>query len=922
MGARSQIPQLVLLNVNKLCYKRGDLRPGPQSQDVSKRIWQTKFLKKILDDDEESEAFRKEVKMKILNDLSVKDLKLNKKRSIVIIIGIILSTALICGVAGLVTSFQKTFIETAKRDNGNYHVMFYNVPKAELKYIEENRNVEDYYLYEELGCSYLQDSKLDEKPTVNVIAMNDKALNNMGITLEEGSLPENEDEIVISKRINQVCMVDYKVGNTITLNINENEHTYKIVGIIERPSTLIESYDVPWYSVITKMEEIKEKANIAVLYKDVFKYQEITESINHMVKAKTAEEKEEGTTFYGMRDETYTSYKYEIGLNTDLLAYEGANLSQGFISTIYGLGAFIIAIVLVSSVIVIRNGFAISITERLKQYGMLSSIGATKKQIKKSVYFEGFILGIIGIPLGILSGILAIFVLVNLVNFILKDYVSSGTLLVYSISWIAIVISVLVSIVTIWLSCKSSARKASKVTPIEAIRSSQDIKLNAKKMKCPKIITKLFKTGGEIAYKNLKRSRKKYRTTVISIIVSVVIFIAISSFIEYGFKMSSAYYTELSYNYAVYCREYDDTVTSEEERMQEENENLQILLDISKLENIEKFAIPKSTNLEFKKNDEYEQQLTDFGKEIKLNTVQYSQKDGEEIDVVNIVSLGKEEYERYLKKIGGNYEDYKNGAILLDNNIAYDQEGKTIQGSIYKWKKGDTVSGKINDKDYSIKIVDKTEERPMGLDSMYSTNAYLIISDELMESIGNYYVSGLYIQSNSPDELDKEINQYINSNEIKEEYLYIANMEESVRAENAIVLVISIFLYGFIAVITLIGITNIFNTITTNMSLRKKEFAILKSIGMTKKEFNRMIRLESILYGIKSLIIGIPIGILLSYGMYNVFNNNMGMEYKLPIKAILIAVVFVAIVISIIMKYSMSKINKQNIIETIRNDNI
>ena len=159
------------------------------------------------------------------------------------------------------------------------------------------------------------------------------------------------------------------------------------------------------------------------------------------------------------------------------------------------------AIVLVSSVFVIRNGFAISITERLKQYGMLSSIGATKKQIKKSVYFEGFILGIIGIPLGILSGILAIFILVNLVNFILKDYISSGTLLVYNISWIAIVISALVSIITIWLSCKSSARKASKVTPIEAIRSSQDIKLNAKKMKCPKIITKLFKTGGEIAYK-------------------------------------------------------------------------------------------------------------------------------------------------------------------------------------------------------------------------------------------------------------------------------------------------------------------------------------------------------------------------------------------------------------------------------------
>ena len=861
--------------------------------------------------------------MKILNDLSLKDLKLNKKRSIVIIIGIILSTALICGVAGLVTSFQKTFTETAKRDNGNFHVMYYNIPKDELKYIEENRNVDEYYLSEELGYSYLQDSELEEKPMVNVIAMDNKFLNNMGITLQEGNLPESDNEIVISKRINETCKVDYKVGDTITLNINSQEKNYKIVGIIERPSTTIEPYDVSWYTVITKMDTIKEKANIAVLYKDVFKYQEITESINQMVKAKTAEEKENGKTFSGMRNEAYTSYKYEITLNTDLLAYEGANLSAGFISTIYGVGGFVMAIVLVSSVFVIRNGFAISIKERLKQNGMLSSIGATKKKIKKSVYFEGFILGIIGIPLGILSGILAIFILVNLVNFILKDYISSGTLLVYNISWIAIVISALVSIITIWLSCKSSARKASKVTPIEAIRSSQDIKLNAKKMKCPKIITKLFKTGGEIAYKNLKRSRKKYRTTVISIIVSVVIFIAISSFIEYGFRMSSAYYTELGYNYAVYCRDYDDTVASEEERMQEERENLQILLDISKFENIERFSIPKSTNLELEKNEEYEQQLTDFGKEVKSSIIQHSQTNEEqEIDVVNVVSLGKEEYERYLKKIGGNYENYKDGAILLDNNISYDREGKTIQGSIYKWKKGDIVSGKIDGKDFSVNIVDKTEERPMGMENMYSTNAFLIVSDELMESIGNYYVSGLYIQSNAPYELDKEIEQYMNLNEIKEDSLYIANMEESVREENAIVLVISIFLYGFITVITLIGITNIFNTITTNMNLRRKEFAMLKSIGMTKKEFNRMIRLESIFYGIKSLIIGIPIGILLSYGMYKMFENNMGMQYHLPVNAILIAIVFVAIVIGIIMKYSMSKINKQNIIETIRNDNI
>lgn len=878
--------------------------------------------------------------MKVLNELSVKDLKLNKKRSIVIIIGIILSTALICGVAGLVTSFQKTFVETAKKNQGNYHTIFYDVPKDELKYIEENRGVKDYYLSEGIGYSYLPNVTVttstgaEEKPYVNIIAMDNKFLNNMAIELKDGRLPENDEEIVVSARINQKFKTNYKVGDTITLNVGElkedlsdtNEiinttpKTYKIVGIINRPTTTIEPYEAEWFTVITKMQTIKKQANIAVLYTNPYDYKKNTEYINKMVEVKVGEnvDKSELTIFNGL-DKFYKSYKYKIEINKDLLSYEGASLDDETLKTIYGLGAFIMGIVLVSSVFVIRNGFAISITERLKQYGMLSSIGATKKQIKKSVYFEGFILGIIGIPLGILSGVFAIYILVNVVNYILKDYVSSGSLLTYSMSWVAIVVSVIVSIVTIWLSCRRSAKKASKITPIEAIRSSEDVKLKAKKIKCPKIITKIFKTGGEIAYKNLKRSKKKYRTTVISIIVSVVIFIAISSFIQYGFKMSSSYYTEKNYNYVVYA--YTTASNEDKEKFAEEQaKNYKMLTDISNLPDIGEFSINKTNAFEINMDEKHESELTDYGKDVKAR-YEEPEEDGEKIDTINVISLSKDVYKRYLKKIGGNYETYKEGAILIDNNITYDEKGKRIQGSMYIWKKGDTVTGKINDKEYNIKIVAKTEERPNGVENLYNTHAYFIVSEEFINKTG-YISASLYTQSNDTEKLDKEIEQYKKENNLTNSNLNTFNMEESIKAENAIVLVISIFLYGFIGVITLIGITNIFNTITTNMNLRKKEFAMLKSIGMTKKEFNRMIRLESIFYGVKSLIIGIPIGIALSYGMYKVFKNSMEMEYVLPYKAIAVAVIFVAVIIGIIMKYSMSKINKQNIIETIRNDNI
>ncbi len=381
--------------------------------------------------------------------------------------------------------------------------------------------------------------------------------------------------------------------------------------------------------------------------------------------------------------------------------------------------------------------------------------------------------------------------------------------------------------------------------------------------------------------------------------------------------MSSAYYTEKNYNYVVYAF---TTVSPEdkEEFEKEQIKNYKILTDITNLPDAGDFSINKSNVLEMDMDEKHKAELTEYGKDVKTR---YSESGKEQIDTINVISLSKNAYEKYLKKIGGEYQTYKDGAILIDNNINSDKDGKRVQGSMYTWKKGDTAIGKIDDKEYNIKIVARTEERPNGIENLYSINAYFIVSEEFMNKVG-YKSETLYAQSNDADKLDKEVEQYKKDNNLTDSNLNTINMEESIRAENAIVLVVSIFLYGFIGVITLIGITNIFNTITTNMNLRKKEFAMLKSIGMTKKEFNRMIRLESIFYGVKSLIIGIPIGLVLSYGMYNMFKNSMEMEYVLPYKAIIVAIVFVAVVIGIIMRYSMSKINKQNIIETIRNDNI
>ncbi len=169
----------------------------------------------------------------------------------------------------------------------------------------------------------------------------------------------------------------------------------------------------------------------------------------------------------------------------------------------YVIAAIVIGIIVVSSIFVIRNSFAISITERIKTIWNAFFDRSNEKQIRKNVLFEGVILALIGIPLGMLLGIVANLILILVLNMLIKN-IMAEVQFSYNISIISLVIGIIISSITIYFSCLSSARKAAKVTPIDAIRSSKDIKLKAK-VKSPKLIKKVFGIGGDIAYKNLKK---------------------------------------------------------------------------------------------------------------------------------------------------------------------------------------------------------------------------------------------------------------------------------------------------------------------------------------------------------------------------------------------------------------------------------
>lgn len=838
--------------------------------------------------------------MNVLNKLVTKSLKLNTKRTIGTIIGIVLSVALICAVSSMVSSFRQTLVENAINESGYYHIELLNINDNDINKLKLNKDIKDINLVYKLGYSSIEiDSTF---PYIEIASMDKDSLSNLSYELIEGRYPENDNEIVISNKVK--LKGKYKVGDVINLNvgdrvdgegyplynsnpyleenaeeiINSSLKSYKIVGIVYK-----ENVDNDNYGITTNTTSKKLDAYVSL--KEPYDYEE---SICELLGASSYDE-------IG----TEKKFNYDYQINNELLRWEALKFSNSTFSTLMTIAGVVIFIIIFTSAFCIRNSFAISTTEKMKMYGMLASIGATKKQIKKSVLYEGFILGMIAIPLGILCGLLAVFILIKIVNILLGDFLfNSIDGIVFKVSILSIIISIVLGFITIYFSVISSAKKASKVSPIDNLRSSNDIKIDAKKLHTPKIIKKIFKEGGVLAYKNLCRSKKKYRTTVISLTVSIFVFITMSAFINEGFRQSSNYYTNYDYNLVIslgnnYSSSQIDEIT-----------NLDNINKSFSLYNSESNIIMRDFSMINTYDNNYYFSSDEEGKYINLE----------------VLLLDDETFASYIKEINGNYDDLKDKGILVDNYSFYikkpgDKKAKYYDARRYKYKDGDIIDSKLSNGDnIKVEVGKVSNIRPSGMENAYYDGGFLFLNTKYFNNI-NYYPYKLLIDTNNSEQLTKDIAS-IDSD------LYVYDISKVAKEEKSMILVISIFLYGFITVITLIGTTNIFNTITSNMELRQKEFAMLKSVGMTKKEFNRMINLETLFYSTKALIYGTILGIIGSYAVHKSFSKMYETSFVLPYKAIIICIIFVFIIVYIIMRYSINKINKQNTIETIRKDNI
>lgn len=870
--------------------------------------------------------------MNLLSRLTIKNLKLNKHRTIVTVVGIILSISLLTAIFSLFFSARASLLAYQIKEQGNYHYVFKDVSADEYEAMKQHHGLESIDAITNIGYARLTESANAYKPYAFLQSISGSTGQIVPTKLIEGRLPANDTELVIPSHLRYNGKIYWNVGDVVTLSvgkrvsddnilsqsnpyhpeepediINTTEKTYTIVGIMERPPFRLENYEAPGYTFYTFSDE-----NTTDNRYDVFtRYTRSSLKISNTVTAQ----------LLGTNENDIHNSVYNWESNDYLISLETGMLDNSTLQALASAVAIVVLIIIITSVFCIQNSFEISITEKIRQYGMLSSIGATRRQIRTNVYFEAAVLGLLAIPAGCIAGVLAAYVLIIISNHFLKNMLNFT--LIFSISPYAIIFAIVMGIITILLSARKSARKASRISPIQAIRSQNEIRLNSKKLRSPGYVKHIFGIGGEIAYKSLKRSRRKYRTTIVSIVICVSVFISLSSFVTIAFDTIKAEYGNLDYTLSVGYYANDTTKDVRE--------------TVRKLPGIKSMAVMSRDRLMFKPK------ASDFTDEFKLYIGYSDDMYATEYEPLSICFLDDDTFRDYTATLNLNYESVKGSAILVNTIFTetYDENNRsstTSMTDVYSYKTSDTVSGFLESSDnasdddrnntvdntdkrieFSIKIGAITQKPPMGFREPLHF-PILIVNEHIKEDYAGLSIprEWMYIDSSDTTSLQAQIENILGDNLIMSD-----NIEESANSMRSLYTLLSIFLYGFIIVIALIGVTNIFNTITTNMNLRRRELASLTSIGMTKKEFHRMIWLECFFYGTKSLLIGIPSGCLLSYIIYSVLSSGqMVVRFQPPIKAICICVVSVFVLLLVIMRYSISKLQRQNTIETIRNENI
>ena len=887
--------------------------------------------------------------MNILTTYTLKYLRLNRKRTAVTILGVILSSALICGVFLLGVSFQKVMIDHEIFMWGNWHARFHAVPYENAKYITENSAVQTAMLSSWLGNA-TYGSQNTVRPYLYVTAYDALAFQNHSIQLISGRLPQNADELLISPVMIRDSGLSLEPGSTLQLvfgkrNIPNHDELVKAWGgeefVALADGETFTSSVSKTYTVVGVMAPLPDETGMRAAF-PAFTYLDpaqlaAADNVDISILARDprslSTSAPEMAKSAGLEVTPGPGGKLEsITYNEELLPWLGGSGRSNYVRSFLAIISFLIALIVCGSALLIYNAFVISIGERKKQFGMFASVGATSAQIRRIVLTEAVVIAAIGIPLGILAAIVGVAILVKLTQGVVSQLIldaEQGLPLV--VSPLVIGLTVLFSAATILLSARIPARRASQVSPIDAIRQSGEIQEGVPlNLRTSPLIRRVFGFEGELALKSLQRDRKRYLTTLLSLMLSIILFVAFNAL---------RLYTDTTTNLAVQAMNYDLQIDLDY-RQSHAKDFADRVSQLPEVQRVsygrcahEQYIPPRATI-----TDAAYQALQEMTS-LEFESLPEPVEGDTYAFVLKVCAVGESEFAHYAEQLGldlRQFSDPSKPLGILLNHTTRRQGGKLYDFDLFNLKPGDTITatqmpswtppqaGDEATPSLTWTVGAVTQETPLGF---MGGGSEMIVSDvvfdalsEQMLQLGPINKEHMTVKSDDPDAAVEAIERLYKST-VGGDFSYYS-MKEFNRSRNLQTIMTDLFFYGFLALITLIGVTNIVNTLDTNIKLRRREIAMLKSVGLTPGGFLRMLRYESLFYGLTALLYGLPIGIVLSFLIYKQFGGVIYFAFSLPWWAIAACVLGILAIVFTTMMVSGAMIRNDNIVDTLKEENL
>lgn len=953
--------------------------------------------------------------MKDIIKLSWKNLMLNKNRTITTLIMIIITVATFAGISIMYESAIKGLEQTFKETKGDYHIAVKNVDKDYNKDLLEADNVKEvneYYtiskgvsrkgiekdITKEKGKEYLEklsdeereaeiqkvmsklkkskwyiqkyelnknegdyakqqeETKKNEQIILNpylgldILGVNKEDLKGYNFRLIDGRFPENENEIML-QRSSKTSKYIFNLGTTLTMNGKE----YKVVGYVNNVFDSNESKLDIGILKIASTEEKKEALNkIQSIYiKDIGKRVKATaEGISQTLK------------------EDPKNKDISMAVNKNLLRLQNANL-QGYesstdnvLSTLEMMRNVLIGIVAISGIIIMYNSFNLSLVERRKQYGILKSLGIKNSSLYIMILFEALVLSVLGIVIGYLCGMLGDYLVIGYINDTLVNVIKSmgvekdlQIFLIYTTNIHAFYIVAISTTITVLLAAMIPAIKSTRISPIENIRGKDDYVVNTKKVKTSNISKKILGVEFDLARKNMKRAKKRFRVATLSLSIAFILLFVIGTLgtqINNQIGLLEVQTNAIFKNGNIVEMDHINITDKKDPKDKKYTEqNFQDMVkfateeykkELEKKDSLKVNRVILADTMRTLKQIDTKNDLIKTLSDSYLNNTFKRTDDKARQEAKEKIAIQVVNNKNYNKQDKYNLNNIKDNEMYLSNVSIVEENGTLVEKPIFDESKIIGKEIEINGK--KIKIVKAPVNSELLLTASSGTTfltGYVNEKtlSEVMRNDKDLFGFRIFYQSDLKG--DKKIEditkkQYQLNFEKKYDFAKLQMFTEGVLTPAGVIgmikgmiTIFQLLLYGFLILVILMSVVNIFTTITINILLRSRELAILKSVGMSDKQFDKMLRGENYIACLRSIIFGIVVSLILLFltkfvidkGKVNIdFKFIMDMLGSINYVALIISIIIVYVITFISTLFAKKSIRSQDIVEVIRRDNI